>query len=68
MCKIKYRLYSAVFNFAKCRQGVTSIEYAVLAVGVAAILVIVFNTNSGGFYEAMKAAETALVNALSNDP
>lgn len=66
MCKIKYHLYSAVFNFAKCRQGVTSIEYAVMAVLIATLVSVIFNTDSGGFHDAMEAARTTIVNALSS--
>lgn len=67
MCKIKYRLYSAFFNFAKCRQGVTSIEYAVMAVLIAALVSVIFNTNSGGFHDAMEAAKAYIFNALSTN-
>lgn len=47
-----YSAKSRAVSFAKSQNGVTAIEYAVVAAGVAAVVLVVFQKD-GTFYKAL---------------
>jgi len=47
-----YSAKNSVQNFIKRQDGVTAIEYAIVAAGVAAVVVVLFQ-NNGAFHRAM---------------
>ena len=49
-----YSAKNSVENFVKRQDGVTAIEYAIVAAGVAAVVVVLFQSD-GEFAKAMKA-------------
>lgn len=60
-------LVGAVTRFIECQKGVTTIEYTLIAVGIAAILVVVFNPTTGPFYDVINQAQQAIVTALEDN-
>lgn len=48
-----YSAKNSVENFIKRQDGVTAIEYAIVAAGVAAVVVVLFQSD-GAFAKAMK--------------
>ncbi|MWP46327.1 Flp family type IVb pilin [Gilliamella sp. Pas-s27] len=53
-------------KFTKNEQGVTAIEYAIVAAGVAAVVLVIFNGNSGPVHAMLNGVFTALQDRLVN--
>ena len=54
-------------KFIKNERGVTAIEYAVVAAGVSAILLLIFKTSQGGpVYDMLNGVFSSLKTKLSN--
>ena len=52
-------------KFIKNERGVTAIEYAIVAAGVSAVLLVIFNKDSGPVKNMMNGVFTALQSKLS---
>ena len=59
-----YSAKNSVQNFIKRQDGVTAIEYAIVAAGVAAVVVFVFQEN-GAFANALRGIFTRLSDQLN---
>jgi pilus assembly protein Flp/PilA len=59
LTKLFVKADAALSSFVKGRQGVTAIEYAIIAVAIAGIAAAVFGTD-GGLEASIKAAMTKL--------
>ena len=52
-------------KFIKNERGVTAIEYAIVAAGVSAVLLVIFNKDNGPVKNMMNGVFTALQSKLS---
>ena len=63
--KAYVKVTEAIRSFKENNEGVTAIEYGLIAVAVAALVVTVFYSK-GGFIDALKAKFSALATKITN--
>lgn len=54
-------------SFILCQKGVTTIEYTLIAVVIASVLVVVFNPSTGPFYDVISQAQDAIIAAIEDN-
>jgi len=66
--KLTTKVRSFLGKFVKNQQGVTAIEYAIVAAGVAAVVLVIFKADGGpvsdmlkGVFDALKTKLTGLI-------
>ena len=63
--KAYVKVTEAIRSFKENNEGVTAIEYGLIAIAVAALIATVFYTK-GGFIDALKAKFSALATKITN--
>ncbi|GAA5114658.1 hypothetical protein GCM10023211_24490 [Orbus sasakiae] len=63
--KLTTKVRSFLGKFVKNQQGVTAIEYAIVAAGVAAVVLVIFNKDSGPVFEMLTGVFNALKTKLT---
>lgn len=61
------KLSEAITGFTLCQKGVTTIEYTLIAVVIASVLVVVFNPSTGPFYDVISQAQDAIIAAIEDN-
>jgi len=63
---VRTQVRSFANKFIKNERGVTAIEYAIVAAGVSAVLMVIFSSSSGGpVYEMLNGVFTSLKTKLT---
>ena len=62
---VRAQVRSFAGKFIKNERGVTAIEYAIVAAGVSAVLLVIFNKDNGPVKNMMNGVFTALQSKLS---
>ncbi|NUF48511.1 Flp family type IVb pilin [Gilliamella sp. ESL0250] len=57
---------NALGKFVKSEQGVTAIEYAIVAAGVAAVVLAIFKGDSGPVHDMLQSVFSSLKNKLTS--
>jgi len=62
---VRAQVRSFANKFIKNERGVTAIEYAIVAAGVSAVILVIFNGTSGPVFKMMNGVFTSLQAKLS---
>tara|TARA_Y100000310_G_scaffold273094_1_gene288380 strand:+ start:732 stop:941 length:210 start_codon:yes stop_codon:yes gene_type:complete len=62
------KMMSILWRFWTCEDGVTATEYAVIAVGVASVIALVFGSDSGALQTTLSGLVSQIANLTSFTP